>query len=263
MAPSITVITPTVRPELAEIVGRCLARQTFKDFEWIIIKPLGLNLYSQPPHGPDISITFVHDPPKLEGDYYALNKAWNAGFKQAQGALIVSIQDGVWFPPDLLERFWLHYQLNSKALVTAVGNQYERLENGKPEGCVWADPRRRADFGSFYEVSPRELEFCVASISKQAIIDVGGIDEEFDKYAALSEKEMCYRMDRLGYKFYIDQTLEYRALKHPRLSEEWDERYLKGCEYYTRCLDEIAQGRRLHLEFLGNVEYKEHKGNSS
>lgn len=235
----ISVVTPSVRYEMLEVVKKCLGRQTYKDFEWIVVSP---DKYAQ--------AIWVSDPPKREGDYYRLNAAWNEGFRKAQGELIVSIQDGIWFPSDLLEKLWSHYQNNPRALVSAIGHQYEDVINGKPEGCVWKDPRQTTQFGTFYEVSPRDVEYCVASIPRQALFDVGGLDEEFDKYAALSEKEMNYRMDKLGYRFFLDQSLEYRAIKHPRLSEEWEERYEKGCEYYQKCLQEIDAGGRSKLDYL-------------
>lgn len=252
----ISVITPSVRPELIKIVRKCLSRQTFKDFEWIIVIPQSVTFRDfqrdwAVKQGEDgCKETFLFDPPKREGDYYRLNGAWNEAFRKAKGELIVSIVDGLWFDPLTLEKFWSHYQSNPKALVSGIGHQYERVENGKPEGCMWRDPRVKTEFGTFYEVSPRDVEYCVTSVSRQAILDVGGVDEEFDKYAALSEKEMNYRMDKVGYKFFIDQSMEYRAIHHPRLSEEWEERYQKGCEYFDKCLKEIFTGKRSRLDFV-------------
>lgn len=218
------------------IVRKCLDRQTFKDFEWLIVGP--------------ISSANVVEPPKRSGDYYSLNKAWNTAFKVAEGNLFINIVDGIWFPPDTLEKLWSHYESNPKICVTCVGDQYDKLENGKPEHMMWRDPRKRTDFGAFYEVSPREMELCVASIPREAVYGVGGIDEEFDKYAALSEKEMCFRMEQLGYKFYIDQGIEYRAIHHPRLSEEWDKKYFEGYTYYDECLKQIGRGERVKLQYV-------------
>lgn len=235
----ISVITPSVRKELLPIVEKCLKRQTLKDYEWLVASPTNLGFG-----------TWVPEPPKREGDYYGLNKAWNAAFKVAKGELVVNIVDGLWFPPDTLQKLWDHYEANPKACVGAIGDQYDQIKDGKPEHCVWTDPRRTVQFGTFYEISPRDLELCIASLPLKGIKEVGGIDEEFDKYAALSEKEMCARMDMLGYKFYLDQTLEYRAIKHPRLSESWDERYNAGCEVYFKHLREIRDGKRLRLDYL-------------
>lgn len=235
----ISVVTPSVRKENLDIIEKCLRRQTFKDFEWLVGSPSDLG-YGK----------FIQEPPKREGDYYGLNKSWNSMFRKARGELIVSIQDGIWFAPDLLEKFWNHYQADPKACVGAIGHQYSDVVNGKPENQVWQDPRARTDMGTYYECLPNDLEFTVCSLPKTGLIEAGGIDEEYDKYAAISEKELAVRMNGLGYKQYLDQSIEYRAIKHPRLNESWEERYQAGCKVYQNHLREIFDGKRLKLNYL-------------
>lgn len=234
--PKITVVTPSVRSEHLPIVKRSLLRQSFREYQWLIVGP--------------VKEANVKEPEKRGGDYYNLNKAWNEAFRRAKGDLIVSIVDGLWFPPDTLQKLWTHYETNPRSCVSAIGHQYDQIESGKPEHKVWADPRARSDFGSFYEVPHTEMELCIASFPRQAVLDVGGVDEEFDKYAACSEKEMMARMYKAGYKLYIDQTIEYRAVQHPRLSTEWDARYEAGIPYYQKCLRDIDNGKRLKLTSL-------------
>lgn len=232
----ISVITPSVRPEGLEMVRKCLRRQDFTDFEWIVVSPFE---YEQ-------ADLWLKDPEKRDGDFWNLCKAWNYAYSQAQGELIVNVQDLIWLPPDTLSRFWNHYRGNPKALVTAVGNQYASVdENGVPQTVVWQDPRMRTDFGTFYEVAPSEMEMAVCSIPKQAIYDCGGIDEEYDKGPGAQEKEMCYRIDKLGYKMFIDQTIEYKAVQHGRLTDDWDEKYFKvTTPLFTRHMMELADGSR-------------------
>ena len=235
----ISVITPSVRPELLEIVKKCLARQTFDSFEWLVVSPFEYK-----------DAIWVEDPPMREGDYYRLNGAWNAGIRKATGDLLVIICDGLWFEPDLLERCWNHFEANPYACISCVGDQFTRIENGKPENRVWTDPRRRTDFGSFYEVGEMEMEFCLVSLPKQAMLDIGGFEEEFDKGAAVSEKEAMARAYKAGYKLYIDQTLEYRAIQHPRLSTTWDEHYHIACDLWARYQPLIESGERLALDYI-------------
>ena len=247
----ITVVSPSVRPDQIEIVARCLKRQTLKDFEWLIGIPQRrfVEFDREIGHEP-IFMSIIEEPSRRTGDYYNLNKCWNSLFRQSKGKLIVSIVDGLWFPPDTLERLWEHYEADPKSCITTIGHQYDRIENGKPEHLVWRDPRARTDLGSFYEVAHTEMELCVASFPRQATVDVGGVDEYFDRFAALSEKEMMARMYKAGYKTYIDQNIEYRALQHPRLSPEWDAKFQEGCIYYNKCMKEIEQGNRLALAFV-------------
>lgn len=233
----ISVVTPSVRKDLLPMVERCLKRQTFTDFEWLVASPADLGFG-----------TFVQEPPKREGDYYGLNKAWQAAFKVAKGKLFVSIVDGLWFPPDTLQKLWDHFDSSPMSCIGGVGDQYDQELDGKPEHKVWEDPRKKGR--NFYEIPPRDFEMCLASIPMQAIRDVGGIDIEFDRYAALSEKEMCERIGKTGYRFFLDESLEYRAIKHPRLNESWDEHYQKGISYYAKCLQEIERGERCHIDGL-------------
>lgn len=235
---------------MLEIVAKCLKRQTFKDYEWIIVAPQKLFIPIDREIGHDYQFEFIAEPKKRSGDFYNLNKAWNAAFKVAKGELIVSIVDGIWFEPDLLERLWTHYQNNSRACIGAIGHQYKKLANGKPEGLIWRDPRVRKDQGTFYEINFIDLELCVASLPLEGIKAVGGIDEEWDKYAALSEKELVARMDKLGYKFFLDQSMEYRAIHHERLSPDWDKKYQEGCDFFAKCLSKINEGKRLKLDYL-------------
>ena len=247
----ITVITPSCRPKGLKMVGRCLKRQDFTEWEWIIVAPKDMlldierELVGYPRH------KLIAEPPKRKGDFYNLNKAWNKAYSRAKGKLIVNVVDMVWFPPDVLTRLWNHYQANPKAIITTIGHQYKKEVKGKPEQIMWADPRARTDFGTFYEVDPNEMEMCLCSIPRQAIDDCGGLDEKFDLGAAISEKEMCWRLDKLGYKFFIEQSIEYRALYHPRLSNDWDKYYKISSEIYRDYMNQIRNGtRELNVGFV-------------
>lgn len=246
----VSVLTPTVRPELISIVKKCINRETFKNFEWVIGTPSEKLGAVQEAVNNTTFDTLILEDPQTDGDYYTLNKSFNNMFRHCRGELVVIIMDGIWFEPDLLEKFWIHYQNDPKSCVSAIGHQYSEMKNGKPENRVWSDPRARLDQGSFYSVGPREMEFCVASIPRLGIFEVGGIDEIYDQFAALSEKELCARLERRDYKFFLDQSCEYRAIHHPRLNEEWDIRYNAGCEVYIRHLQEIAEEKRVRLEYL-------------
>ncbi len=248
----ITVITPTLRPKGLEVVRKCLTRQTIQDFEWIVVHPADQMMKVFGELGDDKRFKNIIEPKKNKGDYYSLNKAWNKAYSQTKGDLIVNIVDYIWFPPDTLERLLSHYKSDPKGLVTTVGHQYREVINGKPDILVWRDPRVRMDQGSFYEVAPSEMEMCICSIPKQAILDCGGLDEIYDTCPAVSEKEMCWRLDKLGYNFYIDQSIEYRALQHERLKTNWDQMYKDvTTPLFTKHVKELNEGtRQLNVGFV-------------
>lgn len=241
----ITVITPSIRPELLPIVEKCLSRQTFTDFEWIVVTPERIHK--------DITVTckLIAEPPKREGDFYRLCGAFNKAFAESKGELVVVIMDGNYFKPDMLERFWGHYTASPKRLVTAVGDQFNTVDSrGEPQDLFWNDPRKKGN--GFIKVGAEEMEFAVISVPKQAIIDCGGFDEEYDLGPAVGEKEMCLRMSILGYEMYLDETIEYKAIHHPRLSSDWDEMYFKvTAPLFTKHVKELGEGTRpLNVDYL-------------
>ena len=141
----ITVITPTVRVEGLDLVAKALRRQTFKNFEWLIISPLDLE-YEQ-------ADRILKDPPKRDGDYWSFNKAHNLAIRESKGELIVSAQDYTFFDPECLEKFWFHFSnSDGRVLISAVGDKYsDETFTTK----IWNDPRKRKDFGTFYECYPK------------------------------------------------------------------------------------------------------------
>lgn len=222
----ISVIIPTVRD--ISLNEECLARQTFGYYEVIVVRPEGKT---------------------PEGLFYTLNRDYNRALRQAKGSLIVSYQDMIEIKPDTLERFWTHYQLNKKICVGALGDQYSSLN---PPIKVWEDPRRNSKSGSFYECYPNDIEFTLCAIPRKAFFEVGGFDEEYDKGAAVGEKELMNRIDKAGYKSYLDQSIDYKAIKHDRLTKDWDRYYQITSEMYSAHLQDI---NRLKLDYLQMKDY--------
>lgn len=242
--PKITCITPSVRPELLPIVEKCLKRQDFTDWEWIITSPVEIKTVTP--------TLLLKDPPRALHDFWSLCKGWNKSYAKARGELIVNIQDGIHFPPDVLSKFWFHYQNNKRTLVSAIGHQYEGFDDrGVPLNKVWHDPRVKTGI-TFEEVPPSEMEMVMCSISKQALLECGGIDEEYDTCNGAQEKEMCWRLNKLNWDFYIDHTIEYKAIHHPRLTDNWDKVYFeKTTPLFIRHMNELTNGtRKLNQENL-------------
>ena len=246
----ISVITPSTRPGMLPIIEKCLKRQDFSDFEWIIVHPEKYSLQILKLMGSNERYTNLMDPPKNKDDFWTLCKAWNKAYAHAKGDLIVNIQDGIWFPPDILSRFWFHYQKRPRILVSAIGHQYDEFDDlGMPVNKVWHDPRARNDI-SFQEVPPSEMEMVMCSVPKTAILECGGIDEEYDTCNGAQEKEMCWRLNKMNWDFYIDHTIEYRAIHHPRLTENWDKVYKeKTTPLFIKHMNELTNGtRKLNVE---------------
>jgi glycosyltransferase involved in cell wall biosynthesis len=234
--PKLTVITPTVRELGLKQVRKSLNKQTFKDFEWIVISPNDLKVDAD---------KVLKDPPKKEGDYWSFNKAMNLAIEQAAGDLIVSIQDFTEFGPEGLAKFWYYFENGyDKALISGVGDKYN--EEGQK---IWTDPRRTVEYGTFYECFPNDIEFNYCSIPRRAFFEVGGFDEYLDKYAGMDHISVQERLNDIGYKFYLDQTNESKSLHHGRLPN-WDDNHAMHGGYHQRKQDLMDEGIWPHLDFL-------------
>lgn len=201
----ISVLTPSVRPEGLKLVEKALKRQTFRDFEWIVVKPEG---------------------EKPKDLYWTVYRDYNRGIKQSKGELIVSVQDYTYFNPDTLSKFWFHFKEEPKTLVTGVGNKYQ---DDTWLVQTWKDPRERADQGSYYQCFYNDIEFNLASLPREALYSVGGFDERLDKYSSLCGLDVTDRLNiQGGWDFKIDQTIKSYSLEHGRLPN-WEENSpLKG-----------------------------------
>lgn len=229
----ISVVSPSNRPDGLEIVSKCLMKQTFSnnDFEWIICGPIHLGISHHIP-----------EPKKNKGDIYNLNKAWNKLFNAAKGELIVSIVDNTEFDKDTLAKLWQHYIDNPTIGISGWGKQYH---NGR---VSWVDPRKKD--AKFYEIAPFDMEFRLCSLPKRGIQAAGGIDEEYDKVAALSEKDLSMRMAALGYRFFIDNTIMYKFYKHEDHGPEWDKKFVEGVKLINKHVQQIQKGKRLRMNYV-------------
>jgi hypothetical protein len=87
---------------------------------------------------------------------------------------------------------------------------------------TWHDPRIKGV--SFHEVLFNEIEFNLCAIPRQAFNDVGGYNEEMDKFYGLDGYDVVRRIDKLGtYKFYLDETIKSYSIEHTR-PKDWDEK---------------------------------------
>ena len=140
----ISVLTPTIRPKGLEPTRQSLLNQTFKDFEWIV----------------DVNWTGEVD----------LNKSLNRLIRRSSGELVVFLQDYVELPPWGLQAFWEAYTAKP-AFYTVPVSKYDEHN----ETWDWRAGREGA-------IDWREWEIDCGSAPLQALYDIGGFDEELDRY---------------------------------------------------------------------------------
>lgn len=169
----------------------------------------------------------------MDGYHSRLARADNLGFKNCDGDLIICLQDYIYIPHDAFEKFaFVNEMENGNALITGVGHQYssptaeeivnpkglitvfEKNYTKKPENKFWQDPRENG-FKGVRQAEPVEWELNWACISKKAIMDLGGMDEEYDKRGfAWDNTNIAERAKILGYKILLDGSNECFGFDH-------------------------------------------------
>lgn len=276
MKPKISIVTVTNRPGGIDLQWSAIRKQTEEDFEWVLCDMLAdkrrevLKEFSKN----DPRIKHIQQNPKKEGSVTGLAQAENQAIRECSGDLVVLLQDYIWIAPDCLERYWFHFKnTNGKAMVTGVGNIYgspskddikdnqgllsvfEKPFTGRPEVVTWKDPRMRMDQGTFYMCYPNDIEFNFCAVPYQVFEDVGGFDEEYDMVGhAWDNVNVCQRAEMLGYKSFIDQTIECRALDHdyfwPNKVKSDQINYPIG-QFHMKRMGDIQAGRHpLQLDYV-------------
>ena len=115
----IDVFTPTLRHDGLKIVGKCLERQTFKNFRWVIVdEDYSLKWASE---NLSKNLDIIYLPAKIQSPKrkYRIMNARNTPIPFFDAPLIVELQDYHWFPVHTLEKFKEIYFRDPMALVSA------------------------------------------------------------------------------------------------------------------------------------------------
>lgn len=238
----ITIITPTNNVSRLLLTEISVRKQT-EDCEWLVCSK----------EDPKNSSRWIPD--DFAGGFWTLNRAYNKLIKEAEGDIIISLQDNIWIPPDGARKFRMAIE-ETGGIVSGVGDQYSRLneDTKKPEVRVWKDPRKTDRYGTFYECIWNDVEFNWAAFPKEMAYKVGGFDETLDfKGYGGDQLSFCERLNYIGAHFFIDQTNESYTLRHGR-RKGWDKNHtLFNGEYDKRKEQLIKQGDWQHLHYLERV----------
>lgn len=179
----VSVCTPSIRPEGLSELQKCLSKQTYQDFEWLV--EIGI-----PERG--------HD----------LNKAYNRMIKRAKGEVFLSIQDYTRIPDDLIEKVVEKYKENKRTFYTIPLGKTDDWESIRWD---WRRTRESCNYTE-WEI---DCGFC----SIDALREIGGFDEQLDEFWSGDNLNVGVRANLLGYEFDILKTTEAVALDHDKLEK--------------------------------------------
>ena len=218
----ISVLYVTNRPGGFDVLRGNLERQTFRDFDLVIVDG-----YAHREPVVPCTFTYLSDPPRRENAVTNLRAACNEGLRRCEGEYVVFLQDYIWIPASGIERF-VCAQEKERGFYTGGGNIGEGPEKvddgsftiwgepyyGPPERIRWEDPRIGMSNGPL-RASPDAWEDNWACAPRDALMELGGYEEEYDLGGLTwGEKELASRAEALGYPIIIDTTNRCMAWWH-------------------------------------------------
>ncbi len=227
----VSVMNLTNRYGGIDILWANMKRQTFKDWELVLVDGLWREREKEvKKYINDPRLKYIRQSDKKEGAYTNLAHADNEGFHACDGELIVCLQDYQWVHPEGLEKFWRIYDQYPRGLVTGVGNHYanprptnpkglisvfDKTYSGRPEGLSWEDPRINLERPTLSKADPVEWELSWASIPREVINALGGMDEQFDfEGFAWDNTYIAYKAKLNGCEILLDQSNEVMGFDH-------------------------------------------------
>lgn len=227
--PVVSIITPTIREGWWRIMAENLSKQTYNNFEWIIIddhKEDRSKIAKKYAQKYCLEIRYIRGDKGL-GKYdkkCGLVRANNIGWKNSKGELLVWLQDFILLPEDGLESLVDIYRHNPDAMIAPVDIYYdaekadtkntedwwEGYRNGwgytkflKEES--WRNPRVK-NLGIYESDNPYDLEMDYCAVPKKIVDDLNGFWEFMDDGLGYDNCELAYRAFKLGYRLIIDDT---------------------------------------------------------
>lgn len=165
----ISVLTPTIRGEKAlKINEESLALQHFAptEVEWLV----------------EVSDGKIHD----------LNAAFNRMLKRARGELVVFMEDFTKATPQGLMKFWEAYLREPNVFWTAPLGKTLDWKHTKWDWRAYSDA---------VDITYNCWEIDWGAAPLKALYEIGGFDEELDKYWSGDNVNVGYRAYLNGYKF--------------------------------------------------------------
>jgi len=254
----ISVIMPTARDDYS-IIGQpdlhylkptidSLSKQTFKDFEFILVDALQDQKESY--DFSKLPFPIKHIPVHPNHRFWLDMKRWNVcgalntGIIHAEGELIVRIDDCSEFEPDFLQRFWDGYQSGYFPLamhIRYLGGKPARLneeyhkegyeakhsdtfEKGEKldilkriygdEGLIRDTRYKVVKARGGRMIAPINWYYGYSSASLEALLKINGYDELFDGDKSLEDADAGSRLTMAGYggKFLLD--VDHQVIEH-------------------------------------------------
>lgn len=210
----VEIVTVSKRTGWEQLAIESLDKQTYynkhkRNFRWIIV--------TEEPNdklqafidlcGPSkIKPLLLQAPKKKDGYPSNLNASLNWGLKHTSptASHIIFYQDFIELQEDTIEKLVKARNETARGFITTATH-----EDGKFDA-------RYTGMNGLRPIEAKEWEANVAIAPRTALFQLGGFDEEYDQGWSWDNVNVAERADLLGYKFYIDESIQPNLHYHEK-----------------------------------------------
>lgn len=226
--PKVSIITPTIRSGFFPSMYQNICDQTYKgDIEWIIVddkKDRDMNEFK---HDDTLKVKYLRGG-KSNKFRFNLSTSNNVGIENADGELLIWLQDFVYMPEDAVERLVDTYLKNPNYLIAPVDEQYESAVKVDTDKYDWFGGKNWKDiFGKKLKDNVRQehkglrkseveydFEMNFGAIPMHILKKLNGFWEFFNDGLGYDNAEICWRAMQLGYGLFIDDSIVAKCIDH-------------------------------------------------
>jgi hypothetical protein len=233
--PNISVICVTNRPGSAAFLSLQLHKQAFQDFEVILADDA-----DQPP----LFDKQFKPRAKHPTDAWNLNKAYNDAVAQAQGDLLVFLQDFIWIPANGLQRFWDVHELFPDDFFTGCGHKALR----GLEGISEVDDRVFGHPG----LAPTNFTFWELNWAAAPRATFPSFQEDLDQFYGGENIVIAKKAELSGAHFWLDRSnvcIGYSQDFCGGRPQDWEARHINKDGRLTRYLQDLELDRSTSEHF--------------
>lgn len=219
--PKVSIITPTIRTGFWNIMANNIANQTYKNLEWIIVddaKEDRKDIADEYAKKYNLNIKYLRGERKVKR-FYGLVSANNTAWKQAEGELLVWLQDFILLPQDGIERLVDVYRHNPDALIAPTDVYYHT--SVKPDlsnkrdwfagnldvvGKFWWENIRNKRMGLRETMNATDFEMNYGAIPRKIVEALNGWWEFMDDGLGFDNSDIAFRALQCKFRLLIDDT---------------------------------------------------------
>jgi hypothetical protein len=217
----LTVYTPTIRRGFWNIMADNLSKQTYKNFEWVIVDDYPRDRSDTAQEYASkykLDIKYLRGKPRKVKRTYGLCNANNTVMENATGEVLVFLQDFILIPLDGLEQIATLYRKHPDCLQALPDAYYAPKIKPDKEKEDWFNGNtdvigefirkniRIQNLGLRFSDNPMDFEQNYGAIPIKIARELGGWHEWLDEGLGWDNTDMAWRSLQSGYKILIDET---------------------------------------------------------